>query len=93
MLSSPAGGQTCTYAQFTTPYAGGEAPEGACAFPFTRASVGYGSGFPVTASATWEASLDQLRRPPAPQPLPAVTTDSTLDVPVDESQALVRTVD
>jgi hypothetical protein len=92
VLSSPAGGQTCTYEQFTTPYAGGEAPEGACAFPFTRASVGYGSGFPVTASATWEASWTSSETAGA-QPLPAVTTDSSLDVPVNESQALVRSVD
>ena len=91
MLTSPAGGQTCTYEQFTTPYTGGDAPAGACAFPFTRGSTGYGAGFPVTATATWGASWTSSETPGA-QPLPTVTTDSTVDVPVAESQALVREV-
>lgn len=93
VLTSPAGGQTCTHEQFTTPYAGGDAPADGCAFPFTRASVGYGSGFPVQATATWEASWTGVPAPSAPQGLPPVTTSTTVDVPVDESQALVRSVD
>lgn len=92
VLTSPAGGQTCTHEQFTTPYAGGDAPAGACAFPFTRASVGYAGGFPVQATATWGATWTGTPGPTAPQVLPPVTTSSTVDVPVDESQALVRTV-
>jgi hypothetical protein len=91
VLTSPAGGQVCTYEQFTTPYTGGEAPDGACAFPFTRGSTGYAAGFPVTATATWGASWTSSETPGA-QPLPTVTTDSTVEVPVAESQALVRQV-
>ena len=72
-------------------YTGGDAPAGACAFPFTRGSTGYGAGFPVTATATWGASWTSSETPGA-QPLPTVTTDSTVDVPVAESQALVREV-
>jgi len=91
VLTSPAGGQTCTHEQFTTAYSGGDAPAGACAFPFMRASIGYGSGFPVTTTATWGASWTSSETPGA-QPLPPVTTDSSVDVPVAESQALVKTV-
>ena len=91
VLTSPAGGQTCTYEQFTTAYSGGDAPTGACAFPFTRGSTGYGEGFPVTATATWGASWTSSETPGS-QPLPSVTTDSGVNVPVAESQALVRQV-
>ncbi|RYU12755.1 hypothetical protein [Nocardioides iriomotensis] len=92
VLTSPAGGQTCTYEQFTTPYAGGSDTSGGCAFPFTRASLGYDSGFPVLATATWGATWTGTPAPTAPQGLPPVTTSTTVDVPVSESQALVRNV-
>lgn len=92
VLTSPAGGQTCTHEQFTTAYTGGDAPAGACAFPFTRSSVGYDGGFPVQATATWGATWTGTPAPTAPQSLPPVTTSSTVDVPVAESQALVRSV-
>ncbi|MGA9746589.1 MAG: hypothetical protein WBQ50_03955 [Nocardioides sp.] len=92
VLTSPAGGQICTHAQYTTAYTGGDAPAGACAFPFTRASVGYGGGFPVTTTASWGASWTSSETAGA-QPLPGLTTDSVIDVPVDESQAVVRSVD
>lgn len=91
VLTSPAGGQSCTHEQFTTPYTGGDAPAGACAFPFTKASVGYANGFPVTATAAWQASWTSSESA-TPAPLPPVTTDTTVNVPVAESQALVRTV-
>ncbi len=93
VLTSPAGGQTCTYAQFTTAYTGGDAPAGACAFPFSRASTGYPAGYPVQTTATWGATWTGVPAPTAPQGLPPVTTSSTTDVPVGESQAIVRSVD
>jgi hypothetical protein len=65
---------------------------GGCAFPFTHASLGYDAGFPVLATATWGASWTGTPAPAAPQGLPPVTTSTTVEVPVSESQALVRDV-
>lgn len=92
VLTSPAGGQTCTHEQFTTPYTGGADVSGGCAFPFSRASLGYDGGFPVQATATWGATWTGTPAPTAPQGLPPVTTSTTVNVPVAESQALVRDI-
>jgi len=89
-LTSIAGGTSCTSEQFATAYSGGS-EVGGCNFPFERASLGYPKGFPVTATATWTASWTGTPTPAAAQPLPSLTTDSTVNVPVQESQALVDT--
>ncbi len=89
-FTSPAGGDTCTHAEFTTPWTGqGEA---GCAIAFTRSSNGYAAGFPVTATSTWDATWTGVPGPAAPEPLPPVTTSVQVDVPVVESQALVTDV-
>lgn len=85
VLQSPAGGETCTHDEFTTPYAPGLEEAGGCRFPFTRASIGYPAGFPVQATATWTGNPV----PSTPQALPPLTTEGQVDVPVVESQALV----
>jgi hypothetical protein len=55
-LSSPAGGTLCPPARARTEYAAG-VPEGqACTVAFSRASVGYPAGYPVTASTGWQAT-------------------------------------
>lgn len=91
-LTSPAGGQTCTQDQFTTPYSRGLGAGAGCAISFERASVGYEGGFPVRATATWDTSWTGTPAPTAPQALAPVTTGATVNVPVAESQAVVRSI-
>lgn len=55
-LSSPAGGTTCPPARATTAYGAGVPAAGACTVEFTRASVAYPKGYPVTASTGWQAT-------------------------------------
>lgn len=89
-LTSPAGGQSCPAALFTTPFAGGADATG-CNFPFLRSS---GAGaFDVTITGTWGATWTGNPAPAAPQTLDPVTTTSTTQVPVVESQALVDAAD
>jgi len=92
VLTSPAGGQSCTQDQFTTPYSHGVIPEAACTISFGRASLGYAGGYPVRATATWGATWTGTPAPTAPEALPPVTTGATVDVPVAESQAVVRSI-
>ena len=92
VLTSPAGGQTCTQDQFTTPYSSGLGAADGCTIAFQRASLGYGSGYPVRATATWDTSWTGTPAPAAPQALQPLTTGATVNVPVGESQAIVESI-
>ena len=91
-LISPAGGQSCTADLFTTPFPGGADATG-CNFPFLRSSNGQPGGFEVTISGTWGATWTGNPAPSAPQTLDPVSTSSTTNVPVVESQAIVDAAD
>lgn len=92
VLTSPAGGTSCSQEQFTTPWVDGMGAGQGCSLTFTRSSGAYGAGFPVRATTTWSATWTGTPAPTAPQPLPSVTTGDTVEVPVAESQAVVQRV-
>ncbi|WP_068123076.1 hypothetical protein [Nocardioides massiliensis] len=92
ILSSPAGGATCDFAQLTRAWSAGTSPEEGCTITFGRSSRGYANGFPVDVNASWETSWTGVPGPSAPTPLDPLSTSSTDFVPVMESQALVTTV-
>lgn len=87
-LTSPAGGRSCAPTVASTAYTPGAPDSAGCTVEFSRASVGYAGGYPVDASTAWTAAwtgsggtggqLDGLAR------------TTTVNVPVAESQALVR---
>lgn len=86
-LASPGGGTSCSPTQALVAYGPGVGSS-PCTVSFAKASVGYGAGYPVTASTSWSATwtgsggtggtLDPLSR------------QTTFSVPVAESQALVN---
>lgn len=55
-LSSAAGGTTCPPDRATTAYGPGVPASRACTVEFSRASVAYPKGYPVTASTGWRAT-------------------------------------
>jgi hypothetical protein len=60
-----------------------------CTAVFDRASVGYASGYPVTAATLWTANW-VASDTPTPQALDPLPRSATVEVPVGESQAVVR---
>jgi hypothetical protein len=86
-LSSPAGGTQCSPARSGTAYAKGVPESNGCTVSFDKASVGFTSGYPVTAATDWlplwtgsdgtNGGFDQLTRS-------VITT-----VPVAEVQNIV----
>ncbi len=47
----------------------------------------------MQANATWTASWTGVPAPAAARPLPSLNTDSTINVPVQESEALATRAD
>lgn len=86
-LSSPAGSTTCSPQQSIVSYQG-EASGTACSIEFSKASVGYPAGYPVTASTTWGATY-QLSDGRSGG-LDGLARQTVVNVPVAESQAIVR---
>ncbi|WP_157574982.1 hypothetical protein [Jiangella muralis] len=91
-IASPNGSRQCDPELAQQAWAPGAADTGGCSVQFTRASVAYPGGYPVTAATEWTASwegqeqdgstvggdLDPLRR------------ESTVNVPVAEVQTIVK---
>ncbi len=90
-LSSPAGSTTCDPQTASTQWSEGAADSDGCTVSFQRASVDSPGGFPVTAttqwSATWTGSGPSGNMESGE--LDPVTSESTVNVPVAESQAVV----
>lgn len=86
-LDSPGGGTSCTPTQANVHYSAGSSDAGACTLSFDRASVGYSSGYPVTASALWAVSWTGSGGTGGNLDATAMTYST--NVPVAESQALV----
>ncbi len=83
-----ADGGDCTPAQALKQYTPGASPSSGCTVTFTRASVGYGAGYPVSASASWTATWRGSDGNGGA--LDAVTpAAAAVNVPVAESQAIV----
>lgn len=89
VLSSPAGGTTCDFAQLTSAWSPGASAADGCAIAFARSSRAHANGFPVDVNASWQTSWTGVPGPSAPTPLDPLSTSSTEFVPVMESQALV----
>ncbi|MCD9198576.1 hypothetical protein [Aeromicrobium wangtongii] len=91
-IASPAGAASCSIAQARTVYASGTPQSSACTLTFQRASTAYEGGFPVRATVAWTASWRGTGPgvPAGEQQLDGVVMDSTTNVPVRESQALVK---
>lgn len=90
-ITSPAGTTQCSVDQARTAYSAGASEDGACTLTFDRASWGYGAGFPVEASTTWQAEWTSNQGEGGT--LEARSTGETTYVPVAESQTLVSDVD
>jgi hypothetical protein len=86
-LSSPAGGTTCPPSRATTAYAPGVPASQACTVQFTRASVAYPDGYPVTATTGWRA--DWTGSGGTGGTLAPLTRTATVQVPVAEVQNVV----
>jgi hypothetical protein len=86
-VTSPAGSATCTPARATVAWRSGIADSSACTLVFTKASVGYPSGYPVQASTTWAATWTGSDNTSGT--LTALTRTVTVPVPVAEVQTIV----
>jgi len=89
-VTSPAGTTRCDAEQARRAYAPGASEDAACTLSFGRASWGYPSGFPVEASAVWQATWTSNQGDA--DTLEDKTRGATTYIPVAESQALVNAV-
>lgn len=88
-VTSPVGARRCSVEQVRTAYARGASEDQACTIDLQRAGT-----WPVTATTTWTGSWQaQQGGESASGTLDAIGRSSTVEVPVAESQALVREVD
>jgi hypothetical protein len=91
-IASPGGAATCSVDQARTAYAKGTPENSACTLAFKRSSNRYESGFPVQATVAWTASWTGTGPgvPAGEQQLDGVVMSSMTNVPVRESQAIVK---
>jgi hypothetical protein len=86
-LASPAGATTCPPARAMRVWHAGASDADGCTVRFTKASVAYPGGYPVTASTAWQATW--VGSDGNGGPLAGLTRQATANVPVAEAQALV----
>lgn len=90
-ITSPVGSVECSLDQAVTAWSPGASEGSACTLPFERAQT---NGWPVSAQTVWTGSWEgQDNDGAAGGELDALTSSSTVAVPVVESQALVTRVD
>lgn len=89
-VASPRGANTCSVEAAKTSYSDGASEDSACTVTFSQANRG---GWPVTSTIQWTGGWEgrQGNGEMVGGDL-ALTRSGTVDVPVGESQALVRTV-
>lgn len=88
-VTSPAGARVCTIDEIKNSYQPGEADGGACTLEFSRAN----RGWPVTTTTSWTGSWQGVDNDgPQSGAIEVVGHSSTVNVPVAESQAVVRSV-
>jgi hypothetical protein len=91
-IASPAGGNYCEPSVALTAWGDGASDADACTVSFSRASVDYPDGYPVTAStewtATWEGQIgdDDM----VGGDLDPLSRETSVTVPVAEIQSIVR---
>lgn len=90
-IASPAGGTSCDPSEAMTPWSPGASENGACYVQFSRASVAYPGGYPVSASTLWSASWEGVTQngDAVGGDLEAVSQSTGVDIPVAEIQAVV----
>lgn len=87
-VTSPVGVKECTVDQVRTAYSSGASEAEACTVAFSRAGT-----WPVTATTTWTGSWEGVDNDgPQSGAVDVIGRSSTVNVRVDESQALVRSV-
>jgi hypothetical protein len=86
-LSSPAGAASCTPGQARTAWRQGTPESSACTLAFTKASVRYPAGYPVTATTRWTA--DWTGSGATSGTLDPLTRTWVGNVPVAEVQTIV----
>ncbi|MEO9151289.1 MAG: hypothetical protein ABI243_02720 [Lapillicoccus sp.] len=86
VVTSPAGGTTCSPAVATRAYAPGASAESGCTVSFQKSSVGYAGGFPVDTSTAWTATWTGSGGTGGA--LPGLARTSQVAVPVAEAQAI-----
>jgi hypothetical protein len=101
-ISAPAGaledgGRQCDAETITHEYSSGAAEGDLCSVKFARASVGQGAGWPVTVASHWDVAWTGVEangdvNPGGPLAL-LNPTQSTINVPVAESQAVVESTE
>ena len=89
-ITSPAGATSCPIEQAKTSYAPGASDGDACTVAFAK---GNHAGWPVTSSIVWTGGWEGVQANGQTESGDlSVSRSSTTDVPVSESQALVRRV-
>lgn len=89
-ITSPAGATSCAIDQAKTSYAPGASDGDACTVAFAK---GNRAGWPVTSSIVWTGGWEGVQANGETESGDlSVSRSSTTDVPVSESQALVRQV-
>lgn len=89
VITSPAGATSCPPTTATRAWSPGTDDTSGCTVAFERASVGYATGYPVTAATTWDATWTGAGGTGGT--LPALARQTVTQVPVAESQAIVTT--
>ncbi|WP_205856883.1 hypothetical protein, partial [Phytoactinopolyspora endophytica] len=91
-VASPAGDTFCEPAVAISSWTAGADDDSGCTVEFDRASVQYPGGYPVTASTEWNASWEGVTQDgeQVGGDLEPLARTTTVDVPVAESQSIVR---
>lgn len=91
-LASPAGSRECAPALAVQEWQPGVADTAGCTVSFSRASVAYPGGYPVTASTFWNATWEGVDQDGTEVggDLDALEQSVTVNVPVAEVQSVVQ---
>lgn len=90
-IASPAGGEFCDPSRAITPWSPGASEAGACYVQFSRASVAFPGGYPVSASTEWSASWEGVTQngEAVGGDLDPLSRSTDVNVPVAEIQSVV----
>jgi hypothetical protein len=91
-VGSPAGSTFCEPSVAITEWSPGSDDNAGCTVSFSRASIGYLGGYPVTTSTEWTATWEGMTQDgeAVGGDLAPLQRSETVNVPVAESQATVR---
>ncbi|NDL58555.1 hypothetical protein [Phytoactinopolyspora mesophila] len=91
-ISSPSGNTFCDPSVAVVAWGDGASDDDACTVSFSRASVSYPDGYPVTASTEWSATWEGVTQDGegVGGDLAPLSRQTSVDVPVAEIQSIVR---